>query len=648
MCGIAGILGPSASDNGLLRKMGDRLAHRGPDGEGIWQDRDAGIGFSHRRLAIMDLSAAGHQPMQSRNGRYVLNYNGEIYNHARVRSELDRADATPEAGWAGHSDTETLVEAIAAWGLEPALAKCAGMFGFAVWDRQERALHLVRDRFGEKPLYYGWVGGNFVFASELKAIRALPNFDNPINRRAAALFARLGNVPAPHSIFEHIYKLEPGCILTGTADTLKVALDAPPVPGTKLMRRYWSYRDVVLGGLADPIHDPQEAVERLSDVLGHAVREQAIADVPVGVFLSGGIDSSTIAALYRQHSPVKTFTVGFEEAAFDEAPHARAVARHLGTDHYETCITAHQAQEVIPLLPSIYDEPFADSSQVPTFLVSKFAREQVTVALTGDGGDETFGGYNRYVAAPRLWAHAKKLPLSLRAGLVGVLGQVPPSVWNVLADWTGRDNRQPHFGGKVQKTLRTMAVARGIDDLHDSFVDEWHTQRSPMLGDEGRLPSGGLGSAAPDAVRMMYRDAISYLPDDILTKVDRAAMAVSLETRVPLLDHRVAELAARIPLAMKISGGTGKQALRKLLYRYAPPALFDRSKTGFAVPVGEWLKGPLRPWAEELLDEGRMRSEGLLDATQVRHRWKGHLEGRDSTAAIWHVLMFQAWLNSPV
>ena len=632
MCGIVGIVGPSAGDERLLRRLGELISHRGPDDHGVWCDPEAGVGFTHRRLSIVDISAAGHQPMASRSGRYVLNYNGEIYNHATLRAELE-AEASPEGGWRGHSDTETLVECIAAWGLEPTLAKCVGMFAIALWDREERRLHLVRDRFGEKPLYYGWIGRDFVFASELKAIRALPGFDNVIDRRAAALFTRLGYIPAPHSIFERICKLEPGCILSGKPDEL--------LQDKAKARRYWSYRDVVLAGAADPIGEEGEALERLDRALDEAVRGQAVADVPVGAFLSGGIDSSTVLAFYRRHSPVKSFTIGFEEAAFDEAPYARAVARHLGTDHHEHRVTVAEAQAVIPLLPGIYDEPFADSSQIPTYLVSQYARGSVKVALSGDGGDELFGGYNRYLAAPRLWAKLSGLPRPLRAAA----GRVPSGGWNALADLAGRRSRQPEFGARVQKALRTMADADSIDDVHSSLIDEWHGEPSPVLLDGDELPHGQAPDAAlPDAARMMLRDALTYLPGDILCKVDRAAMAVSLETRVPFLDHRVAELAARIPVGMKIEGGVGKQPLRKLLFREVPAQLFDRPKTGFAIPVGEWLKGPLRPWAEELISPGRLRAEGFFDAARVRRRWEEHLSGRrDSTPALWFILMFQAW-----
>ena len=636
----------------LLAQMAQSLAHRGPDDEGLWWDEQAGIGFAHRRLSILDLSPMGHQPMESADRRFVLAYNGEIYNHAALRAALDAERTT---AWRGHSDTETLVEAIAAWGLEKALQQSVGMFALALWDRRARTLRLARDRFGEKPLYYGWVGRDFVFASELKAIRLHERFDNPVDRRALRLLAARAYIPAPLSIYERIFKLEPGSILTVGTDVRDHASTRPPSVGDRSgplkLERYWSYRHAVAAGVADPIGDEQEAIERLEAVLAQAIAGQAVADVPVGAFLSGGIDSSTVVALYQAHSPgrVKTFSIGFEEAGFDEAVHAKQVARHFGTEHHERYVTFREAREVIPHLPAMYDEPFADSSQIPTHLVSRLAREQVTVALSGDGGDELFGGYNRYLATTRLWSHLQRLPRPVRAVMGGGMALVPPAAWNGLAAALPAGRRPAFFGTRVQKLFRTMRDAATLDDVMETFLDEWAGRDSPVLP-AGPLPSEGafdmsLGAAAPDVVRMMYCDAVSYLPDDILCKVDRAAMAVSLETRIPFLDHRVAELAARIPLSMKIKGRTGKAILRRLLYKHAPQRLFDRPKAGFAVPVGEWIKGPLRPWAEELLDPARLASDGFFDADMVALRWRSHLAGqKDSTQALWSVLMFQAWL----
>jgi asparagine synthase (glutamine-hydrolysing) len=650
MCGIAGIFGERARDARVVRAMSGSLAHRGPDDEGVWIDPDAGIALGHRRLSIVDLSPAGHEPMHSADGRFVLTFNGEIYNFEELRRALEEQGALPEGGWRGHSDTEVFLQAISRWGVEEALQKSAGMFAFALWDRRDRLLALVRDRFGEKPLYYGWAGTDFVFGSELKALRSHPGFDNPIDRNALALFAARTHVPAPLSIYRRIFKLRPGCILRIDADGAANSLDRPPVEdaagGGIRLTRYWSYRHVVLGGLAEPISDEVEVLEQLEEALTVSIRGQSFADVPVGAFLSGGIDSSTVVALYQKHAsiPVRTFSIGFENAAFNEAKHAKAVAGHLGTVHHEHYVTAREAREVIPLLPSMYDEPFADSSQIPTHLVSRFARQQVTVALTGDGGDELFGGYNRHVHAPRLWRQMQRLPSSVRALAGSPLSRVPSQFWDRVSELTGGP-RQPHFGSKVQKTLGVAATASSFEDIHRSIVEEWGP--SPVLGAGGTaIPFDLNVEGAPEAVRMMYCDAVSYLPDDILCKVDRASMAVALETRVPFLDHRVAEAASRIPLSMKIREGRGKAILRKLLGRYVPSELIDRPKSGFAVPVGEWIKGPLRGWAEDLLDQSAMRSGGWFDADVIAARWHEHLSGRrDSTAALWAILMFQAWLR---
>ncbi len=640
MCGIAGLWSKRPPEPALLARMGQALTHRGPDDEGIWIDPEAGIGFAHRRLAIVDLSPHGHQPMASADGRLMLSYNGEIYNHAELRAALDAEGRTPTGGWRGHSDTETLLEAIAAWGLDDALPRAVGMFAFALWDRQSRTLSLARDRFGEKPLYYGWAGRDFVFASELKAIRAHPEFDPTIDRRALHAFAARTNVPAPLSIYRNIWKLEPGSILT-LADLSQ--FDAPP---DARIRRYWSYEQVVRDGLADPFATEAEALISLEAALAAAIDGQSVADVPVGAFLSGGIDSSAVTAFYQQRSaqPVRTYTIGFDEAGYDESVDARAVAAHLGTIHHEQIATAAQARDIIPLLPGIYDEPFADSSQIPTFIVSRFARRDVTVALTGDGGDELFAGYNRHISAPAMWNAIRHVPRPLRAAAGAALGRLPASLWTAAANaLPGRT--APNLGAKLHKALRTAGHARDFNDIYDDFLDEWAGEASPVI-DGGEWTARAAQGIADASVATMLRDATGYLPDDILTKVDRASMAVSLETRVPFLDHRLAAVAARIPLSMKVKGGKGKQILRKALFARAPEALFDRPKAGFAVPVGQWIKGPLRDWAEELLSENRLSSEGWFDPAIVRTRWADHLSGRrDSTAAIWSILMFQAWLD---
>jgi asparagine synthase (glutamine-hydrolysing) len=653
MCGIAGILTSSSPSRELLQQMAGKLAHRGPDDEGIWLDPDAGIGLVNRRLAVIDLSPAGHQPILSSDGRFALTFNGEIYNHGDLRAELEGAGGAPDGGWRGHSDTEVLVEAISLWGLQPTVERCVGQFAFALWDRREPRLSLVRDRFGEKPLYYGWAGGDFLFGSELKAIRIHPKFAGEIDRRALRLFAARTYIPAPLSIYRGISKLQPGCILELSSDA-EPPTEAP-APGYSSnglsLTRYWSYRDVLRAGLDDPIKDEKYVIDELERLLARAVESQSLTDVPVGAFLSGGIDSSAIVALYQKYSaqPVRTFTIGFAEQAFNEADHARAAARHFGTEHHEQVVTAREAQDVIARLPQIYDEPFADSSQIPTYLVSRFARERVTVALSGDGGDELFGGYNRYFGTARLWSRLKRLPAPVRAAAVASGGLVPAAAWDGLGKAISGKDLPPYFGVKVRKSLRTVAAARDLEHLFTSFVDEWSDSGSPVSGalDDGLCAFDlEVANDAPDASRMMYCDATSYLPDDILCKVDRASMAVGLEAHAPYLDHRVAAFAARIPIAMNIRRGGGKHMLKRLLFREAPPELFERPKAGFAIPVGEWIKGPLRDWAEDLLDASAMRAEGWLDAGLVQSRWRNHLSGKqDSTAALWAVLMFQAWLR---
>jgi len=651
MCGIVGILSKAAIDPPLLMRMAGRIAHRGPDDFGFWHDPEVAIAFGHRRLSILDLSAQGHQPMASSDGRYVISFNGEIYNHSDLRREVEHRSA-PDGGWRGHSDTEVLVEAIRAWGLPAAVGKCAGMFAFALWDRKERRLSLVRDRFGEKPLYYGWAGGDFLFGSELKALRDHPRFENAIDRRSLSLFASRTYIPAPFSIYRGVFKLPPGCILEMIPQAALRPLTSPPEEGTDTgglsLKRYWSYRDVMLGGLEQPFRDEDEALAALEEALGQAIKGQSVADVPLGAFLSGGVDSSTIVALYQMHSanPVRTYSIGFEEAGFNEAEHAKSVAEHLGTVHHEHYVTVREAQDVIPLLPAIYDEPFADSSQIPTYLVSRFARNHVKVALTGDGGDELFAGYNRHFAAPRLWRHLQRMPVGVRSMTGALAARLPSIFWAKASTLLGAGG-QPHVGTKVKKALLVGASARSFDDVYCSFLDEWCMEPPPVRGEQYVLPLDmELAEGAADTLRMMYCDAVTYLPDDILCKVDRASMAVSLETRVPFLDHRVAQVAARIPLEMKVREGKGKQILRRLLYRHVPRELVERPKAGFAIPVGEWIKGPLRPWAEDLLDPARLSSEGWFDPAVVRRRWAEHLRGeRDSTPAIWAVLMFEAWLR---
>ena len=609
MCGIVGILGPGPVDTVLLRRMTGALRHRGPDDENIWIDGSAGVGLGHRRLAVLDLSPAGRQPMASACGRYLLTLNGEVYDHLALRGALDRPGGPR---WRGHSDTETLVEAIAHWGLETALSRCAGMFALGLWDRVERRLSLARDRLGEKPLYYGRLGRDFAFASELRALRLHPAFDPGVDRHALGLLAMRAYVPAPRSIHAGIAKLEPASILT---------IDAG---GEQRIHRYWSYREMLERGLADPWRDRDEAGRAIEEALALTVSEQAVADVPVGMFLSGGVDSSAVAALYRARAdaPLRTYSIGFEEAAFDESAHAEAVARFLGAEHCRRRFTVADARAVIPDLPVIYDEPFADPAQMPTLLLARLAREQVTVALTGDGGDELFGGYTRYRHAARLARIARLVPA--RQSLSGL--------------------RRLPLAAALDRTLAHVGRAGNLADLYASFRDAWTGEPSPVIGAGEEEPLDLDVAGAWPILRMMHADATSYLPDDILCKVDRAAMSVGLETRLPLLDHRVAAAVARAPQALR--GAPGKVLLRDILSRHLPRTLFDRPKAGFSVPIGDWLNGPLRDWAEALLAPDRLRSDGYFRPAPIGRRWRDHRCGRrDASASLWPILMFNAWLD---
>lgn len=667
MCGLTGFI--SSPDNATTlaahgRAMADALRHRGPDDDGIWTDANAGVCLAHRRLAIVDLSPAGHQPMASAGGRFLIAYNGEIYNHCELRRALE--DAGAGLPWRGHSDTETLLRGIEHWGLDATLQRAVGMFAIALWDRQDRVLHLVRDRFGEKPLYYGWVGAAgaaaFVFGSELKAIRAYPGFDNPVCRDALALYMRYLYVPAPYSIHRGIYKLEPGCRLslaqpvTGAPLT---GLRAPAQHGGLTLTRWWSMANMVQHGAANLLPDDGSTLEALEQVLMRSIAQQSMADVPLGAFLSGGVDSSLIVALMQAQAtrPVKTFTIGFDDTSYDESRHAEAVAAHLGTEHQTLRISGADALAVVPRLPEMYDEPFADSSQIPTHLVCAAARQHFTVALSGDAGDELFGGYNRYLWGPRLWRLLGAVPYPLRQALSSGLTTVPAKTWDTLADHWNRygGGDMAHVGEKLHKLGRSLRGVHNADELYLRLISEWHDPGNVLLQHGAARP--GLPTAIDDplpangllelASRMMYRDTLGYLPDDILCKVDRAAMAVGLETRVPFLDHRVAELAWQLPFEMKIRSGQGKWALRQVLYKHVPSRLIDRHKAGFAAPIVHWLRGPLRLWAEHLLDERRLAEEGYFCVAPIRRRWLEHVNGvQDHSASLWAVLMFQAWLSN--
>ena len=645
MCGITGFWGPgfrAEEAERILGQMTDAIRHRGPDDVGFWTDPERGIALGHRRLSILDLTPTGHQPMESRDGRYVIVFNGEIYNFAELRRRLTSGGET----FRGHSDTEIMLSAISSWGLEAAVRSFAGQFAFALWDRERHELHMVRDRLGEKPLYYGWMGQTLLFGSELKALRAHPGWHGSVDRNALTLFMRHGCVPAPYSIYEGVGKVEPASIVTVSPD------------GQSRSTRYWVLEDIVRKGQADPLTGGcTEIVDQVERVLTMAVGEQMVADVPVGAFLSGGIDSSVIVALMQAQSPraVRTFTIGFHDGAYDEARHARAVAEHLGTEHTELYISPEEARSVIPLLPTMFDEPLADSSQIPTFLVAQLARRQVTVSLSGDGGDELFGGYYRYFVGDRLWRTLSPLPIWLRRMGASAAMALSPNLWDsaagaIQAALPGA-RRTPRLGERIHK-LATIAAEQNQPDFYRAMVSYWQRPEEVVLN--GREPASVLTrdrtlvDSLSTVEQMMYFDARSYLPDDILAKVDRATMAVSLESRAPLLDHRVVELGWRIPLSMKVRDGVGKIALRELLYRHVPKEMVERPKMGFSVPIADWLRGPLREWAGDLLAEGRIRDAGFFNPRVIGRAWKEHQVGsKNWEEPLWAALMFEAWREAP-
>ncbi|HEB72901.1 MAG TPA: asparagine synthase (glutamine-hydrolyzing) [Nitrospirae bacterium] len=648
MCGIAGVIDPrpgkSAGQLGsAAEKMSDAVKNRGPDDSGLWVDEINGLAFGHRRLSIIDISEQGHQPMVSSSGNYVIAYNGEIYNFQKIKKDLEKEKPVK---WRGRSDTEVLLEAIERYGVLEAVKLLNGMFAFALWSRKEKSVTFIRDRLGKKPLYYGYNNGVFLFGSELKSFFAYPGFKGEIDRGSLALFLRHNYIPAPHSIYKGIRKLKPAHILT-------IALPLTPgqIPESA---PYWSAREVYSAGAQNAFKATEDELTlKLNELLLDAVGARMISDVPLGAFLSGGIDSSLVVSLMQAQSArkVKTFSIGFNEAAYNEAPFASEVARHLGTDHTELYVTPLETRDVIPGLPEIYDEPFADSSQIPMCLVSKMAREHVTVCLSGDGGDESFGGYNRYLWAMSIWKKVGWAPRLFRKLSAGAITSIPPGAWEklysavqpVLPDSV----RVSNPGDKAHK-LAELLTLNGPVEMYRWLVSQFREPERIVTGSkEPRtiLSNEEEWASVEDFTQqMMFLDTVTYLPDDILTKVDRASMSVSLEARAPLLDYRVVEFAARLPVKMKIGDGYSKRLLRRTLFKYVPKQLIERPKMGFGVPIDSWLRGPLREWAESLLDEKRLKRESIFDPSPIRKKWSEHLSGkRNWQYHLWTALMFQAW-----
>ena len=634
MCGIAGYWGGSYLRTEVAANMACRIHTRGPDDNGTWTDKSAGLALAHQRLSIIDLSSAGHQPMQSPCGRYVMVYNGEIYNHLDLRADLEAEGG--HFDWRGYSDTETLLAALRHWGLEKTLGRLNGMFAFALWDRQERSLFLARDRMGIKPLYYGHNNGVFLFGSELKALIAHPSWQGEIDRDALALYMRYNCVPTPWSIYKGIFKLPP-------AHFVFVRDNGRDVTSPQC---YWDLAQIAAQGTKQAYGEPYDLISELEELLKDSIQKRMLSDVPLGTFLSGGIDSTTVTALMQAQSaqPVQTFSIGVQSKNIDEAQHAKAVAEYLGTDHTELYVTPNDALKVVPLLPNIWDEPFSDSSQIPTLLVSKLAREHVTVSLSGDGGDELFAGYNRHIVGPEVWEKAQRLPLKLRQAVRLGVGCLARHDLEGVRRYLPQRMAVPNLADRLDKLAGALKAANG-QAFYKDLASHWKDPGSLVLG--GTEPATILDrlEAMPQLPglreAMMYLDQMTYLPDDILTKVDRASMAVSLEARVPLLDHRVVEFAWRVPTEYKYRDGQGKWLLRQVLYKYVPKEIMDRPKQGFGVPIEHWLRGPLLDWAEELLREKRLREEGFFDPAPIRKMWQEHVSGkRHWRYYLWNVLMF--------
>lgn len=648
MCGFSGFLGGVTFEEfkckHILSEMTKLISHRGPDSDGEWIDLSAKIALGHRRLSILDLSPAGDQPMTSKSGKYVIVYNGEIYNHLALREELSSIEVMPH--WSGHSDTETLLACFETWGIENTIMRCNGMFSFAVWCAEDKTLYLGRDRLGEKPLYFGWQdregSRSFLFGSELKVFKPHPNFLGDIDRDALCLMMRYGYIPAPHSIYKGIHKLPPG-------NLLKVSLHDPEPK----IWPYWSATEVAINGVRNPFSGTEvEAIDSLELLLKDAVKRQMLSDVPLGAFLSGGVDSSTIVALMQAQSltPIKTFSIGFNESKYDEAVYAKAVAKHLGTEHVEMYVTPEQALSVIPKLATLYDEPFADSSQIPTFLLSELVHKDVKVSLSGDAGDEIFCGYNRYQLVNNLWRKLNKIPLPIRHVVGRLLVSISPQMWDCVVGKIPGFKQYQNVGDKIHKGAAVVS-SKTIYELYLGLVSHW--PKPELLVISGKEPASNLAEVwsylteLDEIQRMMVLDSLSYLPDDILTKVDRAAMGVGLETRVPFLDSRIFEFAWKLPQKYKLKNKKTKWILRQVLYRYIPRKLIDRPKMGFGVPIDSWLRGPLKEWAENLIDEDRLRREGFFSPELIRKKWAEHLSGASNWQyQLWNVLMFQIWLEN--
>ncbi|MBN2354048.1 MAG: asparagine synthase (glutamine-hydrolyzing) [Spirochaetales bacterium] len=648
MCGIVGFRDPRGTAperlSSLVDRMNATLVHRGPDGDGLWVDEKTGTALGHRRLSIIDLSPAGRQPMTSFCGRYTAVYNGEIYNFRELRSELEGRGVPP---WRGHSDTEVMLAGFSVWGIEATLPRLNGMFACAVFDAEDGGLCLIRDRMGKKPLYYGYQGGAFLFGSELKALAAHPAFEGDIDRDVLAQYLRYNYVPGPYSIYRGIFKLPPASFLRLTTDaSVRGALPRPAL--------YWDQEEIFRKGTIAPLAAPENRlIDDLDVLLRDAVKRRMIADVPLGVFLSGGIDSSLVTALMQAQSgaPVRSFSIGFSEKAFDEALFAKTVAERLGTEHTELYVTPQDALDVIPGLPHMFDEPFADSSQIPTHLVARLSRRHVTVALSGDGGDEIFGGYTRYLMCDRAWRSLKRVPCGIRSAVCAALRSLPAGFYD-NPFMNRRHGAQSTVGDRIIKLLDAADARDPLTFYENLFLTHWRrpekfVRKSRPLADL-RTPESLIAFPGHLIEKLMFLDSRAYLPDDILVKTDRTSMAVALETRSPLLDYRIYEFAARLPLSVKTGNGEGKWILRELLGRYLPRGLFERPKKGFSVPLAAWLRGPLKEWAEALLNSSRLIREGFFNPAPVNAIWRAHLSGhRNHSHRLWNVLMFQAWLEAP-